>query len=272
MPLLARLVSTFPFLRFYMSFSNISHLKFLFPNHSQSLEADSWATTIKTIDHDKDVCYVSRIEYYKCIKGKEHEFLVASINHTPSGHTATVLMDRSPECVSTNGNQVEHASRKASSKVPAHDQIRVQGTKAVNDVTHDFKPIILLATLTFTRPPSLLEFGLLLDVVHNHAPQYDVVYHQCYWYCDTTFRTLQNMKYEPNKVETKHWSKRGKYGPVWVGQDSLEAIEQEHAQAIDEALKEAQVRKEEAQAHDKMVRANQFLFSSRTHCYLILAS
>ena len=38
----------------------------------------------------------------------------------------------------------------------------------------------ILLTLTFMKSPLLLEFALLLVVVHKYAPLYDVVQHQCY--------------------------------------------------------------------------------------------
>ena len=253
MAILPQLLSSFPFLRFFMSFSNVSHLHFLFPFHSQSLQAETWAITIKAIDHDKDVCYINRVEYYKCINRKKHEFLVAHIYHQPSGHTAKVLVDRSPEGVSLDGNPAEHASRKASSKVGAHDQIRILGTQATKKLTDDFEPFKILSTLTFTKPPSLLEFALLLVVVHRHAPLYDVVDHQCYWYSDTVWRALGNAKYGPIKAESKHWSTRGKYGLISVGSDSLEAIEREHGEVMEAAQREAQTRKKKAEVCDSMV-------------------
>src|SRR5882757_4733120 len=128
MSMLTWLVSSFPFLRFFMSFSSVSHIPFLFPSYSQALQAETWATTVMTIDHDKDVCYINCVEYYKCLNGKKHELLVAHICHQPSGLTTTVLLDRAPERVS-EGDQATYTSRKASSKVRAHDQIRVRGTQ-----------------------------------------------------------------------------------------------------------------------------------------------
>ena len=54
-------------------------------------------------------------------------------------------------------------------------------------------------------------------------------------------------------MESKNWSKHGKYGLISVGSDSLEAIECENGEVMEVAQREAQTRKEKAEVHDKMV-------------------
>ena len=253
----AQLVSKFPFLRLLMSSpktDRVAHLDFLFPHSHSSLQAESWAKTVKAIDHDKDMCFVNSISYCKRQERKKHEFLVAEILHQRTGLKNQVIVDRSPQ-PSSDGDRdsAARASSKISSQVAAHDQIRISGCEELRAITHDFQPFIILATRTFTSPPSLLEFAVLVVVVHEHAPVYDVIQHQCYWYSDTVWRALGNDRYGPQTKESKDWINRGKYGAISVGRDSLSGIEQEFVEALNAAQREALSRKEEAEAQKQKV-------------------
>jgi hypothetical protein len=235
----------------------VAHLEFLFPHSHITLQAESWASLMKAIDHDKDACFVNSIEYCKRQDGKKHEFLVTEIVHQPTGLRNTVIVDRAPQASSDN-DSVTHASHKISSQVAAHDQVRIGGSEELYDITHGFQPFEILSTRTFTSPPSLLELAVLVVVVHEHAPLYDIIQHQCYWYSDTVWRVLGNDKYGPCTKESKAWCTRGKYGAISVGRDSHQTIAAEFVEALVEARGEALSRKEDAAAQKQKV-CNLFL-------------
>lgn len=268
MSLLTRLRSlaySVPFLRFFMSYANVSHLPFLFPDHFQSLQAETWSNLMKALeDDDRDACCVRRVEYCKCSNGKKHEFLAVHIYHCHSDRTAILIVDRTPDCTSEvdklegqspSSGHGAHGFRKSSSRAPAHDQVMVHGTQDSKSAgMRIFQPYKLLATLSFQSPPSLLEFAVLLIVVHQHAPYYDVLQHQCYWYCDTIWRALEDSKYGPRVVQTDSYDTRGKYVLLSVGSDSLGSIKLEFTEAMVNANADLQNKREQAEARDIRVR------------------
>ena len=272
MSALARLRSlaySVPFLRFFMSYANVSHLPFLFPDHFQSLQAETWSNLMKALeDDDRDACSVIRVEYHKCSNGKKHEFLAVHIHHRHSDHTAVLVVDRTPDSPSEVNNEqlpssghVAHSFTKSSSHARAHDQVLVRGTRDSEAAwMRIFEPHKLMATLSFGNPPSLLEFAVLLIVVHQHASFYDILQYQCYWYCDTIWRVLERPKYDPRVVPSDSWDTRGKYGPLSVGSDSLERIEREFSEAMAAAQANLQEKREQAEARDRRVHTR-FLMS-----------
>jgi hypothetical protein len=137
----------------------------------------------------------------------------------------------------------------------------VHGTWDLEDAgIHIFKPYKVMATLSFENPPSLLKFAVLLIVVHQHAPFYDIMQYQCYWYCDTIWRVLEHPKYDPRVVPSGSWDTGGKHRPLLVGTNSLEAIEQEFSQAMAAAQVNLQEKREQEAACDRKVHT-QFLIS-----------
>jgi hypothetical protein len=201
----------------------VAHLEFLFPHFHITLQAESWASLIKAIDHDKDTCFVNSIKYCKCQDGKKHEILVTEIVHQPTGLTNTVIVDHAPQA-SSNNDSVTHASNKISSQVAAHDQVRIGGSEELHDITHGFQPFEILLTHTFTSPPSLLEPAVLVVVVHEM----------------TRLCTK----------ESKAWCTHGKYGAISVAHQTIAA---EFVEALVQAQGEAMSRKEDAAAQKQKV-------------------
>jgi hypothetical protein len=140
--------------------------------------------------------------YCKRQDGEKHEFLVTEIIHQPTGLTNTVIVHRRAPQASSDDDSVTHTSHKISSKV-AHNLVRIGGIKELHDITRDFRPFKILSTRTFTSPPSLLEFAILIVVVHEHAPRYDIIQHQSCWYSDTIWQVLGNNKYTLHTKESK---------------------------------------------------------------------
>jgi hypothetical protein len=49
----------------------------------------------------------------------------------------------------------------------------------------------ILDTITFSTTVSLAQVMVMMKVLTNHAPHYDILSHQCYWYAATLFTMLQ---------------------------------------------------------------------------------
>jgi hypothetical protein len=228
------------------------NIPFLFPDFESKMDVMSWNAIMLDIDHTENACHLREVQYFKCREDKQHEFLVIEIEHDKTKLVARVLVDRAPENPSGNEPSSKRPSQMVSSLIPAHDMIRIQGSRS-SSLTRDFIPCDRLATLSFGQRPTLLHLTAVLGVVHQHAPYYDLYNHQCYWFADTIWGILSSTCYQPIlKPETK-WTKRGKYSLAPVGKDSLGEIEQEYQDALAKAVSEVQSRLDKVDVRDKQV-------------------
>jgi hypothetical protein len=170
------------------------------------VQAKTWSNLMKLLEDDnRNACFVSHVEYCKCSNGKKHKFLAVHIHYRHSNHTATLITDHTPNTLpEINNGQLPlsghgaHSFAKSSSYAQAHDQVLVHGTWDSEAAgMHIFEPYKVIATLSFGNPFFLLEFAVLLIVVHQHAPFYHILQYQYYWYCIVgEFWNIPNMTQE----------------------------------------------------------------------------
>jgi len=83
---------------------------------------------------------------------------------------------------------------------------------------------------------------------------YDPINHQCYWFTITIWSALTADKYVPQAKLEESWDHCGKILKfIPVGKDSLPKIEAEHHEAMAQAARDIQMRRENSQAHDNNV-------------------
>ena len=80
-----------------------------------------------------------------------------------------------------------------SGRVPAHDTVQLPAGPHISKQSSPNK----LAELTF-KPNKLplLNLAILLTVVSQHAPNYDIWDYQCYWYADMIYQSVKAL-FEP---------------------------------------------------------------------------
>lgn len=253
-----RRLSQLPFIRLFMAQPARPTIPFLFPIITTTMDTVPWATSLLELDHATDACYIDQIEYGKCKGEKHHEFLLIHIVHLGTGARAKVRIDRAAkrtesEISSSNGSR--HSSEICSSTALAYDKAVIVGDgRGAVDITRKMEPFDLLSKVTYpTRQPTLTDLSTLLIVVHEHAPNYDVVDHQCYWFAHTVWQVLCGPAYGAVEVPGARWERRGKYGPFRVGKDSLEVIKTEHQTLLQREEMRVRARAEAAKARDDAV-------------------
>jgi hypothetical protein len=208
---------------------------------------------MRLIDQTEHACHLRMVQYFKCRDDKKHEFLIVEIEHDKTKSLTHVLVDRAPKNPSGNETPSKRTAQMVSSSIPAEDSIRIQGSQSQSPLAHEFTPYELLATLKFGQRPPLLHFTTLLDVVHTHAPSYDLYHHQCYWFAHTIWQMLSSNEYQPTLTMEANWKARGTYKDVSVGSDSLLEIQREYQDALAKLRSEMRDKKAKADERDKQV-------------------
>ena len=143
--------------------------------------------------------YVHKITYLK-FKGRKrflHEFLLIKIVHGSSGQALCVLTERSPQKGATATSRDDRRcsnqmiAHSVSGRVAAKDAVQVVGDDHISQLVSSCDK---LAELTFDpgklRP---LNLAILLTVVSNYAPDYDILDYQCYWYAATIYQSSKDL-------------------------------------------------------------------------------
>ncbi|KAG1776692.1 hypothetical protein EV702DRAFT_1108603 [Suillus placidus] len=206
-------------------------------------------------------CQLERVVYGKCIKRKEHEFLLLHFRHPTQQHAVAILvLDRTPRRDSTqnsNGSsrQVGQSSCIASpsvSETSAYDSIYTtpnKGSAIANHLSAKYRSFKYHGTLDFpaSARPSAIQVSVLLSTLSEHFPLYHVRQYQCYWYAHTVWEALK--KLFPDCLETTLCEGRSRWFGVEINKaDSVEVIcEQYHTRwaSIENAAEERRKAKED---------------------------
>jgi hypothetical protein len=210
--------------------SNLPDLPFLFPRGPLIIPILTWAHSIRQYD-PSEVCVIEKVIHYKCNTDKEHEFLLIHAQHNRSGVSVVLAADRAPEPVSEASSTVPSSGAKldglailSSGEVPACDRIIVSYDGTENTVLMAFKTrATALRSLHYRSPdsaPTLSQFAAILEVVSEHAPQYDLYETQCFWFAGAAWDTLKALF--PTS-EQQHSRKASSYLGIHITQKNATA-------------------------------------------------
>jgi hypothetical protein len=190
------------FSRLFMQTESIprpNNLHQLFPP-AQSINGVSvWASSV-TEFYAGEPCRITSVSYWKCDKGKEHEFLIVHASHLRTGAPVILATDR---CVKSNDEasprrKVDSLTLASSHTTPAHDRVILSydGTQdcVVNEFKHGKPKPLTTHLYSLDRDgPTILQLAVILDVVSKHAPHYDLWEKQCYWFAGTVWYAICNL-------------------------------------------------------------------------------
>ena len=110
--------------------------------------------------------------------------------------------------------------------LPALNHILI-GPEATN---HQWPTDQDIRTLIFRENlrPSVMDLGLLLQLMHEHAPRYKVASTQCFWFAKITFKLLKTI-FNPNDIPGAAKNMRRTFWNIkWPVHGGLVAIQREY--------------------------------------------
>lgn len=176
------------------------------------------------------MCPLDHIDYYKCVDGAKHEFLLFYFRHwTGSSAEAAVCAERTVER-GHGSRQSSDIISPSSKETAATDRAFLLGSpdSAIQHLRDKAGRCKKLCTLTFLPPsaPSALHVAAILCLVHRQAPAYNLYDSQCYWYADSVWMSLKRI-FPQNEESCKDHNARNHYYSVGgLGQSSatVEAV------------------------------------------------
>ncbi|KAG2155661.1 hypothetical protein DEU56DRAFT_317954 [Suillus clintonianus] len=144
-------------------------------------------------------CVLARMEYYKCTRDREHEFLVFYFRHWIDGCSAQAVVS------ADRGMQVQYRSLKQSSELvsssssntTAYDSVCIYGSPrdATPHLRARYTPYSRLGTFDFpsSSAPSALQVSTVLSLVHRQAPAYHLYENQCHWFSSAVWGSLKEL-------------------------------------------------------------------------------
>ncbi|KAG2093731.1 uncharacterized protein F5147DRAFT_720590, partial [Suillus discolor] len=183
----------------------------LFSSGESRIDVAAWQTLIMS-NRLSLQCGLKRVVYCKCNHNKQHEFLLLHFHHWDYSESAVaaVVIERIPKQDPRNNSssRLIHTSNLISpsaSETAAEDIVHTsrQGSSFPQYLADTYAPFTKLCTLDFSplACPSAAQVSILLSVVNQHAPYYDLYENQCYWSSFTVWETLKQLF--PNCIETR---------------------------------------------------------------------
>ncbi|KAG2123309.1 hypothetical protein BD769DRAFT_915502 [Suillus cothurnatus] len=178
-------------------------------------------------------CALEQLSFCKATKSKQHEFIVLHFRHCDPSVTATarLIVDRAPNTSQRNNSYFKHSSSIASSSAlhtSALDSILITSNTVhletrLCKIYGSYKE---LCTLTFPATsksacPSATQISVLLSVISQHAPDYQLCKFQCYWFANTIWETIKRLF--PGYIEAT-W-KRGRSHYLGVEVDTADSVD-----------------------------------------------
>jgi hypothetical protein len=217
-------------------------------------------------------CFLTQLDHCKVANSPRHEFLLASFTlqrNSGENYRTCVIIDRCPapnveekpavpKTASTSSlisPSTAASSRTASpspyspaelkayfgngGSIPAKDHVVVpsQGQLAelLDLATQKFGKYDILNTLSIHSPQhsmSASQIAILLDVIHNLAPDYTLNKHQCYWFALIIFLVIRS---QVRGTES--------HGALIVQRGKLFGLSPEHSAGDDEMVAEEEYKK-----------------------------
>jgi len=218
--------------------------------------AKDWAVHVQS-DGNGPVaeCFVTRIEHLKCENGKEHEFLLITVQHRTGNNRPTTQLvtdrcvrngcsnwlgdfKRSSQILS-NGSSASTSSPRINSASPspslpeadADDRVHCGKIERPLEDLAPYKPLRTLEFHGATFPVTSL--AILLTIVSLERPEYRADEAQCYWYANTIYMAAFSLFHGAEKVDAVHGESRGKYLHVPIRQsDSVSTVTEKYDQAL----------------------------------------
>jgi hypothetical protein len=231
-------------LRFFMA-NPAPDIEYLFGKTPETIPVSLWAQALQNNRSSVQDCYVTEFQHLKTKRRKRHEFLKITVIYFPTGATTSFLVDREVD-MSPEGERLHsaklgshiysgstHSSTHSTSSlskdnVPASDRVRVCN---IEQDLANFTPYDKLSTLTFSNSSfPLIDLTILLDVVHKHAPEYDLIQNQCYWFAHAIFFSAKNI-FQGAEVSSGVDTRGDWMRLVISPENSEEAIEEEFHEA-----------------------------------------
>jgi len=201
-------LSPAPLLQFLMVQPRPTDLPYIFPDRDHTHSPHLWLLGLKSMDGGAEKCYIRKISYFKDRKPSFHEFLLMEIMHPCSVQVSLAITERTPK-ESDHYTSKQALSPSIYGRAAAHDTVRLPAGPHISKRSSRNK----LAELTFEpNKLPLLNLAILLTVVSQHAPNYDVWDYQCYWYADTIYQSVKAL-FEPanEHIELALSKRRRKY-------------------------------------------------------------
>jgi len=209
-----------------------TNVRGLFPPGETRLDVAVW----KRVLLESNVyswCALEQLSFCKATKSKRHEFIVLHFRHWDPSVTATarLIVDRAPNTSQRNNSYFKHSSSIASSSAlhtSALDSILITSNTVhletrLCKIYGSYKE---LCTLTFPATsksacPSATQISVLLSVISQHAPDYQLCKFQCYWFASTIWETIKRLF--PGYIEAT-W-KRGRSHCYCFGVNKADSVD-----------------------------------------------
>ena len=176
-----------------------------------------WITGLGRAQLDQLRSYmVGSVCHCKMWSNFDHEYLVFEIL-LPTGGVTHVVCQREIQ------GEITGALLRT---LPALNHILI-GPEATNHqrpTDQDIRTLIFRENLR----PSVMDLGLLLQLMHEHAPRYKVASTQCFWFAKITFKLLK-MIFNPNDIPGAAKNMRQTFWNIkWPVHGGLVAIQREY--------------------------------------------
>jgi len=227
------------------------------PSYLVTVPAQDWAGKIQGhSDPAITKCFVTRIEHLKCQNGKEHEFLLITVQYGTGNHSSTtqLVTDR---CVKDTGNDGTPRNSKRSSQilitgsfapVSSHKTNPTVSSQSLPDTgaddrvycgsikraLTDLQPYSSLRTLKFQDTLPVTSLAVLLTIVCLEKPDYRPDESQCYWYANTIYAAASLLFHGSETVDAVHGKSRGTYMHIPISQsDSVATVAEKCRDALE---------------------------------------
>lgn len=226
----------------------LSQFSFLFPKdpgflqgvvdfNSAVLEPGTFPQFVKSV--------IISASFHKRHKRKKHEFILVKIRQPGyEDYPAVICLER---VSNEDSSSIDIASPSLDEEF-ASDRIIRGGERGDDYFTGPHisltKPSEKLADLTFSDPSfSVVDLAVLLKVVHEHKPNYNLYSSQCYWFAAVIWVCLQRLGRAEERMTPQSKLRMGKYLPWWTqrpeGVDEIcEKYAEERAAALAQAEEE----------------------------------
>jgi hypothetical protein len=227
--------------------------EFLFPQGDSLCAVSDSGRFLKDKD-DRELaksCLVRKVSHFKEDNGVHHELVLIDVFSSVNPNRTTFLesercggevpqRQNSSPSPSGSSASISTLSNKSSKGLNADDKIFIPGIKIRENETFDKRSKILcttntlLYTVTLSKPCSIAQLLVMLNVLHNSSPNYTLLEKQCYWFAGTLCEMLR-VKFEGKVSDNADERKAGKYKFIPVTRPS---VQPEVLVKYDEAWKE----------------------------------
>lgn len=230
-------------------------------------------------------CALERLTFCKARRRKQHEFIVLYFRHWLLAATAVLVVDRAVKPSSKrNGyfTPITHSlgvTSPSALQTPAADSVfrlitlnKDTGNSGIEKYLRErhgsYKELCNLTFSAMSVRPSATQISVLLAVISQHAPNYNVYQFQCYWFARTIWEATKQLCPDSEYTEAPWTGKRSRWYGIKVDTaNSVDAVRKKYANEWKGLEEEA---KQKKQAEDTRMREVSLLWTSATMFNIVL--